>query len=87
VADGTVQQVTADAENGNTIVIAHENGWLTTYGQLEEAVNVQKGDQVVQGQVIGSVDEPTKYGVALGSHLEFAMEQNGELKNPVEYLK
>ena len=86
-ADGTVQQVTADAENGNTIVIAHENGWLTTYGQLEEAVNVQKGDQVVQGQVIGSVDEPTKYGVALGSHLEFAMEQNGELKNPVEYLK
>ena len=86
-ADGTVQQVTADAENGNTIIISHENGWLTTYGQLEEAVNVVEGDMVVQGQAIGFVDEPTKYGVALGSHLEFAMEQNGEPKNPVEYLK
>ncbi len=86
-ADGTVQQITAEAESGNTIVISHENGWLTTYGQLEEAVNVQEGDKVVQGQAIGSVDDPTKYGIALGSHLEFAMEQNGEPKNPVEYLK
>ena len=86
-ADGTVQAVTEDAETGKTIVIAHGDGWLTTYGQLEDAVTVKKGEKVTQGQQIGAVDDPTKYGAALGSHLEFAMEQNGEPKDPVKHLQ
>ena len=86
-ADGTVQAVTEDAETGKTIVIAHGDGWLTTYGQLEDAVTVKKGEKVTQGQRIGAVDDPTKYGAALGSHLEFAMEQNGEPKDPVKHLQ
>ena len=85
-AEGTVQKIAEDAENGKIITIAHNNGWLTTYGQLEEAVNVKEGDSVAQGQVIGAVDSPTKYGAALGSHLQFAMEQNGVSENPLEYL-
>ena len=86
-ADGTVQEIRESAEAGNIITIAHQDGWLTTYGQLKDAVAVKEGDWVTQGQKIGSVDEPTKYGVALGSHLEFAMEQNGEPKDPAEHLK
>ncbi|MBR4935102.1 MAG: M23 family metallopeptidase [Anaerotignum sp.] len=85
-ADGTVQEIAEDAESGRSITIAHNGGWLTTYGQLEEAVNVKEGDKVAQGQVIGVVNSPTKYGAALGSHLEFAMEQNGVSENPLEYL-
>ena len=38
------------------------------------------------GQTIGTVHTPTKYGTALGSHLTFAMEQNGACKNPMEYI-
>lgn len=83
-ADGKVQEITADAEMGNTIVIAHANGWLTTYGQLEDAVAVKEGENVQQGQVIGAVHTPTKYGVALGSHLDFAMEKDGVPVNPQE---
>lgn len=86
-ADGTVQAVTEDAETGKTIVIAHGDGWLTTYGQLEDTVKVKEGEKVTQGQQIGAVDDPTKYGAALGSHLEFAMEQNGEPKDPVKHLQ
>ena len=86
-ADGTVQAVTEDAETGKTIVIAHGDGWLTTYGQLEDTVKVKEGEKVTQGQKIGAVDTPTKYGAALGSHLEFAMEQNGEPKDPVKHLQ
>lgn len=86
-ADGTVQEIAEDAETGKTITIAHKDGWLTTYGQLEDAVKVKKGEKVTQGQAIGAVDEPTKYGAALGSHLEFAMEQNGETKDPVKHLE
>ncbi|WP_405726286.1 peptidoglycan DD-metalloendopeptidase family protein [Anaerotignum sp.] len=86
-ADGTVQAVTEDVETGKTIVIAHADGWLTTYGQLEDAVAVKEGEKVTQGQKIGAVDDPTKYGAALGSHLEFAMEQNGETKDPLKHLR
>lgn len=86
-ADGTVQAVTEDVETGKTIVIAHADGWLTTYGQLEDAVAVKEGEKVTQGQKIGAVDDPTKYGAALGSHLEFAMEQNGETKDPLKHLQ
>ena len=85
-AEGTVQEIAEDEENGRSITIAHNDGWLTTYGQLEDAVNVKEGDKVVQGQVVGTVDHPTKYGAALGSHLQFAMEQNGVSENPLEYL-
>ncbi len=86
-ADGTVQAVTVEEETGNTIVIAHKDGWLTTYGQLKDTVNVKEGGKVIQGQTIGVVGEPVKYGVALGSHLEFSMEQNGEPKDPAKHLE
>lgn len=86
-ADGRVKEIGADAEGGNTIVIEHANGWLTTYGQLEDTVSVKQGDEVQQGQVIGTVDAPTKYGAALGTHLDFAMEKDGAPVNPQEKLQ
>jgi len=48
---------------------------------------VKKGDKVKQGQTIGSVAAPTKYGTALGSHLEFSMEQGGKTEDPMKHLK
>lgn len=86
-ADGTVQKIAEDAETGKTVTIAHGENWLTTYGQLADTVKVKEGDKVKQGQAIGTVDDPTKYGTALGSHLEFSMEQNGEPKDPVKHLE
>lgn len=86
-ADGVVKEVKEDAETGMTVVIEHGENWLTTYGQLDETVKVKEGETVKQGQTIGSVAAPTKYGVALGSHLEFTMEQNGEPKDPAKNLK
>lgn len=86
-ADGVVKEIREDTEAGLTVTIAHAENWLTTYGQLEQTVKVKEGETVKQGQTIGSVAAPTKYGVALGSHLDFAMEQDGEPKDPSENLK
>ena len=84
-ADGTVQAVLEDTEAGNVVVIAHNDDWLTTYGQL--TVSVEKGDRVKQGQTIGQVTAPTKYGAALGSHLEFAMEKEGKTVDPAKVIR
>ncbi len=86
-ADGKVKEITEDTEAGNIVTIEHANGWLTTYGQLEDTVSVREGETVAQGQVIGAVDAPTKYGTALGAHLEFAMEKDGVPVDPQEKLK
>lgn len=86
-ADGVVKEVKKDAQAGNLVRIAHGEDWLTTYGQLADAVAVKEGESVKQGQWIGTVAAPTKYGVALGEHLIFAMEQNGEPQNPMEKMK
>lgn len=86
-ADGEVKKVGENEETGNLVVIEHANGWLTTYGQLEDTVSVKEGDKVKQGQVIGAVDAPTKYGTALGTHLDFAMEKDGAPVNPQEKLQ
>ena len=85
-ADGVVKEVKKDAQAGNLVRITHGEDWLTTYGQLD-AVAVKEGESVKQGQRIGTVAAPTKYGVALGEHLIFAMEQNGEPQNPMEKMK
>ena len=81
-ADGVVQSVTTDEEKGKTVVIAHPEGWVTTYSQSAEAVAVSEGDHVVQGQEIGQVGAPTKYGVALGSHLDFQIAQGDRAMDP-----
>ena len=86
-ADGTVTAVAEDEENGRMVTISHAGGWVTVYGQLAEGMPVKKGDKVKQGQVIGSVGEPTKYGTALGSHLEFAMKQDGKTEDPMKHLQ
>ena len=86
-ADGTVTEIAEDAEMGRVVTISHGGNWVTAYGQLEEGMAVQKGDAVKQGQTIGTVDEPTKYGSALGSHLEFSMAQNGKTEDPTKHLQ
>lgn len=79
---GTVKEITKDEVKGNSVVIEHENGWLTTYSQLAEDLSVKVGEAVTKGQTIGMVGEPTKYTVALGSHVEFAVAKDGETVDP-----
>ena len=86
-ADGTVAEIKEDEENGRTLVIEHADGTLTTYGPLAADGMAKKGDTVKQGQTVGKLDQPTKYQAALGSHLVFAMEVNGERVDPTKKLE
>ena len=80
-ADGIVKLITNTPESGNTIVIDHGNNWTTTYSQLQDDLLVNEGDFVKKGQVIGGVNAPTKYGILLGSHLDFKVSHED---NPVD---
>lgn len=85
-ADGIVKLITKTAEGGNTIVIDHGNDWTTTYSQLQDDLLVNEGDTVKKGQVIGGVNSPTKYGILLGSHLDFKIVHEDSTVNPKLFL-
>ncbi len=85
-AEGIVENIFVDDELGQTIAINHGNGWVSTYSQLEENVSVAVGDVVDEGQIIGKISEPSKYGVALGPHLDFKVLKDDTPKDPTEVL-
>ncbi|MCM1539906.1 MAG: M23 family metallopeptidase [Blautia sp.] len=79
VADGTVTETGFEAEDGNVVVVDLGNGVTVKYGHLKE-VQVSAGDEVKQGQAIGTLG---RTGMATGSNLLFAVIVDGEGIDPL----
>ncbi len=86
VAKGQIADITTNEVTGCTVTQDLGDGYTAIYGQLKE-LNFEVGDMVNAGQVIGYVNEPTKYYSVEGSNLYFAMEKDGEPINPMEYFQ
>ena len=67
---------------GNYIVIAHTGGYSTLYGHLK-TIGVKVGDQVHQGQVIGTEGST---GNSTGAHLHFELRQGNTPIDPAPFL-
>lgn len=70
---------------GEYIVIDHHDGTMTLYAHMSpNSRTVSKGDEVVQGQVLGIVGTT---GNSTGLHLHFEVRINGRCVNPLPYLQ
>lgn len=87
VSGGTVIEVKNDSMWGACVVIEHSNGVESHYYNLKSAVNVKKNQAVKLGDVIGSVGDTAEIERAEGSHLHFAMKQNGNWIDPKSLCK
>ncbi|MBS1700075.1 MAG: M23 family metallopeptidase [Armatimonadetes bacterium] len=67
---------------GNIIVVQHNDTYETAYGHLSE-IDVEVGDIVEQGDVIGKVGAT---GRVTGPHLHFEIRVNSEPVDPLPYL-
>lgn len=67
---------------GFEILLNHGNGYLTRYGHLS-AFNVEVGDSVKKGQLIGRVGST---GNSTGPHVHFEIIKDGVRRNPFNYL-
>lgn len=82
-ADGIANiRGTGNQGYGNYIVVGHNERFSTLYGHLQSFV-VSDGEEVKQGDIIGY--EGTT-GWSTGCHLHFEVWDNGERKNPRNYL-
>ena len=85
-ADGEVYTVYEDDTMGMTVVIRHQDGYVTRYSSLAQEVMVKPGDSVKVGQKIGTVGTTALLESAVGSHVHFAVTCNDEPMDPAQFL-
>lgn len=83
---GTVIAVEDDDLMGTQVIIDHNNGYQTTYANLQTYPAVETGEVVSSGQVIGAVGTTALADSALEPHLHFAVSYNGDALDPMVYL-
>lgn len=86
-AEGTVRSIKNDPRYGITVVVEHVNGYVTVYSNLLTAEFVKEGENIKQGQTIGTVGNTATFEIADESHLHFELLKNNEYLNPSEYIK
>ena len=84
-AEGTVYTVYEDDTMGTTVVIRHEDGYVTVYSSMESA-DVAAGDTVTLGQTIGKVGNTALLECAIGDHLHFAVSYGDIAVDPAAFL-
>lgn len=85
-ADGTVYTVYQDDTMGTTVVIRHEDGYVTTYSSLSADTTVTVGQTVTLGQTIGYVGTTALLETALGEHVHFSVACNGVVMDPEAFF-
>ncbi len=81
-ADGKVIDVSYDAGLGNCVTIQHSHGFLTRYGHMR-SFSVRKGQQVAQGQLLGTLGNT---GKTTGPHLHYEVHLGTSVIDPLRFL-
>ena len=79
---GTVEETGFDTRAGNYVVLSHGDGLRTSYQHLLE-VTVTAGESVSAGERLGAQGAT---GMATGPCLAFAVQENGETVDPMQYF-
>lgn len=86
-ADGIVSSIVNDPRYGLTVVISHDEGYQTVYSNLLTAEFVVEGEEVKQGQTIGTAGNTAAFESNMECHLHFEIMQDGKYLDPNIYLK
>ena len=85
-APGVVYTTYEDDGLGTTVVIRHDNGYVTMYSSLDSDVTVSAGDTVELGQQIGYVGSSALLETAIGDHVHFCVTQNDASIDPSDFF-
>ncbi|WP_339213186.1 M23 family metallopeptidase [Ornithinibacillus sp. FSL M8-0202] len=81
---GSVMEVKEDPLLGNVVILSHDNDVTTYYASLGE-VGVEAGDEVKQGDVIGTAGE-NNFGKNHGTHVHFEIRKADQVFNPEAFF-
>lgn len=86
-ADGSVKSIKNDPRYGLTIVVEHQNGFTSVYSNLLTAEFVVEGENVKQGQTLGTVGNSATFEILDDPHLHFEILKDGNSIDPEMYIK
>ena len=86
-ADGVIKSIVNDPRYGLTVIIEHDEGYETVYSNLLTAEFVVEGEEVTQGQTIGTAGNTASFESSMECHLHFELLKDGEYLDPSIYLK
>lgn len=81
-ASGVVVEKRYHNALGNFVKIKHNYGYLTVYAHLWKFANINIGDTVKQGQIVGFVGST---GRSTGNHLHYELRHGKKYLNPLKY--
>lgn len=84
ILDGEVIEVKKEELLGQVVTIRHDNDFISVYQSLSE-VNVEKGEAVTRGQIIGK-SGTSNLNQELNNHLHFELMRKGQLVDPENYF-
>lgn len=84
--NGRVVNIEETDRYGKVVTILLGNYYKAYCGQLDN-VKYEIGDDIQEGDVLGTVAEPTKSFVLEGPNVFFKMTYKGKTVNPVKYLR
>ena len=84
--DGEVESITSGYLEGVTLTLNHGNGLKTVYNSIEVDENVNVGDKLAKGAVIGIISTNNRQEYKDGAHLHFEVWENGVKISPFKYL-
>ena len=85
-ADAVVTEIGNNEEIGNYVETAIGDDFRIIYGQIDN-ITVKTGDSLKEGEIIGSIAEPTKYYIDEGSNLYLKMTCDKETVDPMIFLR
>lgn len=85
-ADCTVTKIEKNEELGTIVTTDIGSSYTVSYGQLDN-ISVNKGDELKEGDVIGTVAAPTKYYTQEGSNLYLQVMEGKETVDPLLLLR
>ncbi len=84
-ADGIVSEI-SDNSMGKSVKIDHQNGYVSVYSNLSEEIEVESGDDVKSGALIGKVSDANTSDFTNGYHLHFEILYENEYVDPAGLL-
>jgi murein DD-endopeptidase MepM/ murein hydrolase activator NlpD len=82
-AGEVIKAVFANDGYGGLVIVAHPSGYETWYAHLS-TIQVDTGQHVSRGQPVGLRGST---GLSTGPHLHFEVRENGQILNPLAFLK
>ncbi len=86
ISGGEIMEIDNDSVWGVTVLLDHHNGFTTRYCGLSNGLEVQCGDIMVSGDLIGTVGNTADIESAVAPHLHIEVMHNGNYIDPLSVL-